>query len=80
MTSAPEEGSPDPKPRPPKKGEPWPKRFTFTPDGSMSFVKHDARPQRRPGPGRGPGYGGPRGAGPAQRDFRGPPRRPEYDA
>ena len=63
-------GSPDSTgPRPPKTGEPWPKRFTFTPDGSMSFVKHqdDARrgrgPRRFDGPNnRGPGGpGGPRG-------------------
>jgi len=82
MTSAPEEGSPNsPRPRPPKKGEPWPKRFTFTPDGAMRFVKNDARPQRRPGPGRKWRDDGPRppyGRGGEERDFRGPPRRPKF--
>ncbi len=58
--------------RPPKRGEPWPKRFTFTPDGRMRFEKAGPpRPPRRfddrrpypPRPGaparEGPGMGRP---------------------
>lgn len=80
--------------RPPKRGEPWPRRFTFTPDGGMRFEKADAarpprpggprrpypsRPGSRPGPDRPPGRFGPGRPGSGRPSFQQGPERPFRD-